>query len=534
MSEAVAAEETLRRWRAEPYTFVRQIFDEPVEPDEWQDEGLEAIGNPDITNYAVRANKGPGKTAWLSWVIYWFLTCFKDSNITATAITGENLRDNLWKELALWKSRSKILSKTFVWTKERIFAADKAHEASWWCSARKWAKDADPEQQANTLAGLHAKYVMAVVDEAGGVPQGVVDAAEGILANLGVDGGLAKVVLTGNPTHVEGPLYRAFELEPEDWWRLHLTADPMFKSMARYHQQGSISRFTNRVAQKYVAKLIKRYGRNSPVVLVNALGEFPIGVSDAIITLQQYRNAVVAYQTPAREAVPNVLGVDIARLGSNESVVAKRRGRHLEGFESWVGHRTDYSADRIEEIFDSGPWSEVRIDDVGAGGGVTDQLLKKSRLREERGDLPIPVVPVDVGSTFGMTDEDKTKHLNLRSILYHDLQRVFVSEEICVHPEIENTTSLMEEGSTLLIEWTEQRNKRKIESKSKYKKRTGKSPDYLDATMLAWADRVCGPIYADVKSEPPPEPVHPTQLMPMHRPRVRLLDRRNPRAYPMG
>ena len=509
---------------------MRQVFDDPVIPDDWQDEALEYVGEESITNIAIRANKGPGKTAWLAWVIFWFLTCFEDSNITATAITGENLRDNLWKELALWRSRSKILSKLFVWTKERVFAADSEHEASWWCSARKWAKDANPEQQANTLAGLHAKYVMAVVDEAGGVPQGVVDAAEGILANLGIDGGLAKVIITGNPTHVEGPLYRAFELEPEQWTRLHLTADPLFEKMARYHQKDSISRFTNRVAPSYVNKIIKRYGRNSPVVLVNALGDFPIGVSDAVITLQQFRNAVTSYQMPAKDAAPNILGVDVARLGSNESVVCKRRGRHLEGFESWVGHRTDYTADKIEEIYDSGPWTEVRIDDVGAGGGVTDQLMTTSRLRAEQGKLPIPVVPLDVGSTFGMTDEDKTKHLNLRSILYHDLQAAFVREEICVHPDVESNSSLMEEGSTLLIEWTEQRNKRKIESKTKYKKRTGKSPDYADATMLAWADRIAGPIYAQVKSEPGPVTEHPTQLLPMHRPRVRLLDRRICRA----
>ncbi len=519
------------RWRENPNLFVREIFDEDVEPDGWQDEALLAIADPKYVRYAIRANKGPGKTAWLSWVIYWFLTCYPNSNITATAITGENLRDNLWKELALWRSRSKILQLMFIWSKERIYSADKLHEASWWCSARKWAKDADPAQQANTLAGLHAQYVMAIVDEAGGVPDGVVDAAEGILANLGVKGGMGKVIITGNPTHVEGPLYRAFEMNPDQWWRMHLTADPIFKHRLK---NDPISRFTNLVSQEnYVEPLIKRYTRQSSVVLVNAFGEFPLGVSDAIVTLQQYRNAVTAWHEPPIETLNNILGVDVARLGSNETVVCRRRDRHLLGFDSWVGNRTTESADKIEKIWDEGNWQEIRIDDVGAGGGVTDILLRKSELRMVEGKRPIIVVPIDVGSTAFMTDEEKNKHLNLRSILYMDLQETFVDEKICIHPAIEETTTLMEEGSTLLIDWSD-RSKRKIESKKFYKKRTGRSPDYLDATMLAWADRVGGPTYGVMASEPEPVKEHPTQLMPMNRPRMRLWDRRNRRANPLG
>ena len=102
-----------------------------------------------------------------------------------------------------------------------------------------------------------------------------------------------------------------------------------------------------------------------------------------------------------------------------------------------------------------------------------------------------------------MTEEQTKKHLNLRSILYHDLQETFVEDKIMIHPEVETYTTLMEEGSTLLIDWAEGKgNKRKIEAKKLYKKRTGRSPDYLDATMLAWADRVGGPTYGVMFSEP--------------------------------
>ena len=38
------------------------------------------------------------------------------------------------------------------------------------CSARTSPQNADKTQQANTLAGLHADYIMFVLDESGGMP----------------------------------------------------------------------------------------------------------------------------------------------------------------------------------------------------------------------------------------------------------------------------------------------------------------------------------------------------------------------------
>jgi hypothetical protein len=47
----------------------------------------------------------------------------------------------------------------------------------------------------------------------------------------------------------------------------------------------------------------------------------------------------------------------------------------------------------------------------------------------------------------------------------------------------------MQEGTTLKVEFND-KNKRRIEPKTQYKKRTGRSPNYLDSLMLAYSDRV--------------------------------------------
>ena len=62
---------TVKRWHDAPWSFVRENFG--VEPDGWQDEALHLIAKPETRRLALKACKGPGKTALLAWIILWFL-----------------------------------------------------------------------------------------------------------------------------------------------------------------------------------------------------------------------------------------------------------------------------------------------------------------------------------------------------------------------------------------------------------------------------------------------------------------------------
>jgi hypothetical protein len=59
----------MRRWHDDPIAFVREEFQ--AEPDPWQAEALAAL--PHVNRLALKACKGPGKTAFLAWAILWFL-----------------------------------------------------------------------------------------------------------------------------------------------------------------------------------------------------------------------------------------------------------------------------------------------------------------------------------------------------------------------------------------------------------------------------------------------------------------------------
>ena len=140
----------LRAWKADPCRFVREEFG--VTPDPWQDEVLAAF--PRNQRLAMKACKGPGKTAVLAWLAWNFLVVNQEPKIAATSVSGDNLADGLWAEMAKWQAKSPLLSAGFKWTKDRIFA--KRRPQTWWMSARTWAKSADPASLGQTLAGLHS------------------------------------------------------------------------------------------------------------------------------------------------------------------------------------------------------------------------------------------------------------------------------------------------------------------------------------------------------------------------------------------
>lgn len=305
-----AAVETLRRWRREPVAFVRECL--RAEPDAWQADVLAAF--PSHPRLAMKACKGPGKTAVLAWLCWNFLVTRPSPKIAATSITGDNLADGLWSEMALWMAKSQLLQDAFVWRKTRI--ESRAEPEHWWMSARSWAHRADPTAQANTLAGLHADYLLFVLDEAGGIPDAVMAAAEAGLANARDGGGKeAHIVIAGNPTHLEGPLYRASTSERHLWHVTEISGDP------------DDPKRSPRVSAEWAKEQIQKYGRSNPWVVVNVFGQFPPSSLNALLGPDEVRAAMQrSPKVREYEWAPRVLGVDVARHGDDRSVIFPRQG----------------------------------------------------------------------------------------------------------------------------------------------------------------------------------------------------------------
>ena len=124
---------------------------------------------------SVVSGHGTGKSADLSMLILWYLFCFKNAQIGATAPTADQLHTVLWKELKIWLDRMpKNLANLYEWQNDSLKI--KGYEQTWFARARTARKE-----NTEALAGLHGEYVFICVDEGSGVDDAIYKSAEGSL-----------------------------------------------------------------------------------------------------------------------------------------------------------------------------------------------------------------------------------------------------------------------------------------------------------------------------------------------------------------
>jgi phage terminase large subunit len=448
-------------WMRDPVQMVRDLF--RVEPDLWQRDALESYWTVDRT--ALAACKGPGKTAVMAWCGWGSLLLYPHANGIALSITQDNLRDNLWKELAWWYARSPLLQRTFRMGGERIEAREAPK--TWWLSARAFAKDARPEQQANTLAGLHSQtHVFVLCDESSDYPPGVMEAAEGIFTNKDVGGLVARLLQAGNCTRQEGPLYDAVVTHRRRWSPptgnvIHITGDP------------DDPKRSPRINIEYARSLIREYGREHPMVMVNILGRFPSSSEEKLLTMADVEKAIARVVQPAlyrHEA--KVMGVDCAAGGLAKTSIALRQGAMVIGTKDWRIADLEEQAEQLGILILKHKPDYVFIDIGGVGRGIRDALKRLGF-----GEI---VIGIDFGSNPSRPEVDDFKRTEMWRLMGEA-----VKAWLCIpdHPGLRADLvapkiRLERKGSHTV--W-------RLETKDDMAKRGIPSPDDGDALALTFA-----------------------------------------------
>lgn len=433
-------------WQNDPVKFVRDVFQ--TEPDLWQIDVLTAVSRNQ--RVAMQSSKGVGKSALLAWVAWWFLATRPHPKIAATSISWDNLSDGLWTEMAKWQNKSKLLKSQFTWTKTRIF--HKQHSETWYMSARTWSKSADSSQQADTLAGLHADFLLFLLDEVGGIPDGVMAAAEAGLAS-GIE---TKIVMAGNPTHLEGPLYRAATTERHLWSVTEITSDP------------DSPKRSQRVSLKWAIEQRDKYGAESPWYIVNVLGRFPPASINSLLGPDEVSRAMkrqVWEQTYTFSQ--KRLGVDVARFGTDRTCIFPRQG--LRAFRPVVlmHLRTPEIAARIMNAKSKWGSEAEFIDGTGGfGAGVVDALLQAGVTAHE--------------IHFSSKAIDSAAYNNRRSEMWFKMSDWIKKGGVLPElPELQRELTAPQ--------YTFVNGKLALEPKEQIKDRLGFSPDLADALALTFA-----------------------------------------------
>jgi hypothetical protein len=451
-----------KRWIDHPASFVRELFQ--VEPDPWQLEALEAF--PHKPYCAFQACKGPGKTAVLAWLCWNFLVTRPHCNIGATSISGDNLRDNLWKEMAVWRLKSPFIQQQFEWTVKRIFRRD--FESTWFMSARTWPKTGDTKAQADTLAGLHADFIMFVIDESGGVPESVMVSAEAAMSSC-VEG---HIVQAGNPTSIEGPLYRASKNRLNDpipmgtkqWYVIEITGDP--DDPAR----------STRMDLEWCKQQIRTWGRDNPWVMVNVLGKFPPGAISTLISEDEVREAMRRWWRPHEIGIAEkIIGADVARQGLDASVIAKREGIQMHNLHRYRNIDGNVGASICSRHWDEFDADACFVDATGGYGFPWIDGLKR---------LNKAAIPVQFSSASSQPDRYYNKRAEM-AFAFVDAIR----DGLALPPEeSEGARELLEAASK--TQYFHHKDRLQLEEKDQIRDRIGFSPDEFDACILTYAEKV--------------------------------------------
>lgn len=161
-----------------------------------------------------------------------------------------------------------------------------------------------------------------------------------------------------------------------------------------------------------------------------------------------------------------VVGADIARFGDDRTVFYKREGFQVIDKVVLAKKDTQEVAIRLAEFAQG---NKIVIDDTGVGGGVTDKLRS----------IGCNVVAVN----FGGSPLDKKKYPDIISEMWFNLGGLI--DQI----GLPNDSELLAELSGRHYKYTADE-RRKVESKEEYKKRSGRrSPDLADALILCFYNR---------------------------------------------
>lgn len=162
-------------------------------------------------------------------------------------------------------------------------------------------------------------------------------------------------------------------------------------------------------------------------------------------------------------------GVDVARFGDDHTVVYERRGMATPRLlAEWANQDTRTTSDKLIALFraSDSPPDAIAIDDIGVGGGVTDNLRAAG----------LPARPINVGEAA----HDADKFTNKRAELAWHL-RAMLEAGGCL-PNSEQVRSELTAFRFLI-----RSGRIAIEGKDELKKRLGRSPDHADAIILSFA-----------------------------------------------
>jgi hypothetical protein len=409
----------------------------------------------------VKSGHGVGKSFTASVIMAWFIDTrrHEDALAVSTAPTQPQL-GIIWEYLRDHHRKGKLFGRVSL---DNDYRGDDD-------SIRGMGRKPSNTNE-HAFQGQHRRNgVFAVIDEACGVPESLFTGVDVITT-----GKYDYCLAVGNPDDVMTPFGRIFTQDDPTWHKMTISSldSPNFTGEDFPEEaKGGL------VTPEWVEGRKLVWGEDSPRFRSKVLGEFSLdGAENTLFSQLTLAKGMDAAIQPSTETTP-VLGCDVARFGSDFSAVYSNHDGLLRLEGQWSKADTVDTAYRIHDIAVRTGAKEVRVDGVGIGAGVYDQLL---RLCE--GYYTV------VGMVGNAASPDLQKWANARAFWYDTMREKMAQSKV----DMDDADKLLKEELEGIQYFFTNRGGIQIESKDDMKKRGVKSPDFADAAMYACADILIDP-----------------------------------------
>jgi len=443
-----------RRGQVDPVWWIENVLGDTLW--ETQKQIIESVALNRETS--VKSCHAAGKSFIASRVALWFLYNFSPSIVITTAPTDRQVRGILWKEITSAHSRSKVPLGGDVMTKQIKVASD-------WFAWGFTAPDYDPDR----FQGFHSQNTLVVVDEAAGVSAKIYEAIASILS-----GENSKLLSIGNPTDEHGDFGKSFKRAPTGKFTISAFDTPNLSAFGITEDDFTEDTWQDKIdaplprpyliTPHFVHDAFSKWGSSSPFWSIRILAQFPSSSSDALISWHLIERA----QREQHVEGVITLGVDVARFGSDETIIAAKSGNRAVVLDAWQGLDTMQTTGRIKRVVDRVNPIATNVDVIGVGSGVVDRLL----------EIGVHVNGINVGE--GAVESNK--FANKRAEIFWNLREAFEAGEVSLDQNDEETANQL---GGLRYKVTS-KGKIQIESKDEMRRRGMSSPDRADAIALAF------------------------------------------------
>lgn len=310
---------------------------------------------------AVASGRGIGKSAFVCWLTFWFMSCRIGGTVVISANTEAQLRTVTWGEMGKWHSLllnrhwfelSATSIKPHKWFDKLVREDLQRGTKYYYAEAKLWS-----EENPDAYAGVHNPLgLFLIFDEASGIPPAIWTVSEGFFTEPVPD---RYWLAFSNPRKGNGAFFECFHGDRDSWRTRNIDA-----------------RTVEGTDKTVYEGIINKYGEDSYEARVEVYGQFPAVGDDQFIGRDLVESALKRgrYDDPS---APVIIGVDVARFGSDKTVIWVRQGRDRLAVRSYSGLDTMQVVGKVIEAMGEFSPALTVVDEGGLGAGVLDRLLEQ-------------------------------------------------------------------------------------------------------------------------------------------------------------